>query len=47
MTTKSSVVHRPGPGFTVIYRWRLKEGMEAQFIEAWSRADVKLDLAWF
>ena len=37
MTTKSSAVHDPGPGFTVIYRWRLNEGMEAQFIEAWSQ----------
>lgn len=26
-----------GPGFAVIYRWRLKDGMEAQFIEAWSQ----------
>lgn len=25
-----------GPGFAVIYRWRLKAGMEAQFVEAWS-----------
>ena len=25
------------PGFAVIYRWRLKPGMEDQFIEAWSR----------
>lgn len=25
------------PGFAVIYRWRLKPGMEAQFVEAWSR----------
>ena len=25
------------PGFAVIYRWRLKAGMETQFIEAWSR----------
>lgn len=24
------------PGFAVIYRWRLKAGMEAQFVEAWS-----------
>jgi heme-degrading monooxygenase HmoA len=26
-----------GPGFVVLYRWRLREGMEAAFIEAWSR----------
>lgn len=25
------------PGFAVIYRWRLKVGLEAQFVEAWSR----------
>lgn len=24
------------PGYAVIYRWRLKAGMETQFIEAWS-----------
>ena len=26
-----------GPGFTVLYRWRLHPGKEQQFIEAWSR----------
>ncbi|MEP7157011.1 MAG: antibiotic biosynthesis monooxygenase [Betaproteobacteria bacterium] len=25
------------PGLAVIYRWRLKPGMESQFVEAWSR----------
>ena len=25
------------PGFAVIYRWRLKPGLEAQFVQAWSR----------
>ena len=25
------------PGYAVIYRWRLKAGMETQFIEAWSQ----------
>ncbi len=25
------------PGFAVIYRWRLKPGLEAQFVEAWTR----------
>lgn len=25
-------------GFAVIYRWRLKVGMEDQFIESWSQA---------
>jgi heme-degrading monooxygenase HmoA len=28
---------QPGPGFVVLYRWRLHAGKEAQFIEAWSR----------
>ena len=27
----------PIPGFAVIYRWRLKPGMEAQFVAAWTR----------
>ena len=27
----------PGPAFTVLYRWRLREGAEAAFIGAWSR----------
>ena len=26
-----------GPGFAVLYRWRLREGAEPAFIEAWSR----------
>jgi heme-degrading monooxygenase HmoA len=26
-----------GPGFVVLYRWRLHPGMESSFIEAWSR----------
>jgi Antibiotic biosynthesis monooxygenase len=25
------------PGFAVIYRWRLKPGLEAQFVDAWTR----------
>ena len=28
--------HR-GPGFVVLYRWRLHPGQESSFIEAWSR----------
>lgn len=28
--------HR-APGFVVIYRWRLHEGKEEQFVAAWSR----------
>ena len=27
---------KTGPGFAVLYRWRLKPGMETQFIQAWS-----------
>lgn len=30
MTSKS-------PGFAVLYRWRLHEGAEASFIQAWAR----------
>lgn len=26
-----------GPGFVVLYRWRLHEGAEESFVEAWSR----------
>ena len=26
-----------GPGFAVLYRWRLHPGAEASFVEAWSR----------
>jgi heme-degrading monooxygenase HmoA len=27
----------PGPGFAVLYRWKLYPGREASFVEAWSR----------
>ena len=30
-------MRKRGPGFAVVYRWRLHEGMEQQFVEAWSR----------
>jgi hypothetical protein len=30
-------MHNSGPGFVVIYRWRLHTGMEASFVDAWSR----------
>ena len=33
-----------GPGFTVLYRWRLRPGMEASFIEAWSQVSHELRL---
>jgi hypothetical protein len=26
-----------GPGFVVLYRWRLHPGLETSFVEAWSR----------
>ena len=26
-----------GPGFAVLYRWRLHEGAEESFVKAWSR----------
>lgn len=31
-----------GPGFSVLYRWRIRPGMEAAFIEAWT--EVSQDL---
>jgi len=33
---------RPGPGFAVLYRWRLHPGTEAAFVEAWSRVSEDL-----
>lgn len=30
-------MNSPGPGFAVLYRWRLHEGKEQAFIAAWSR----------
>lgn len=33
---------RNGPGFVVLYRWRLHPGKEQQFISAWSRISEKL-----
>jgi hypothetical protein len=30
-------MHSRGPGFAVLYRWRLREGREEQFVQAWSR----------
>lgn len=27
---------KTGPGFAVLYRWRLRPGMEPQFVQAWS-----------
>ena len=31
-----------GPGFTILYRWRLRQGMEQSFIAAWSRRTRQL-----
>ena len=31
-----------GPGFVVLYRWRLHAGMEESFIQAWSRVSELL-----
>jgi hypothetical protein len=33
-----------GPGFAVLYRWRLRSGMETSFIEAWSEVSQELRL---
>lgn len=33
----SPELNTKGPGFVVLYRWRLHPGMESSFIEAWSR----------
>ena len=30
------MAERAGPGFAVLYRWRVHQGAEAQFVEAWS-----------
>ena len=29
-----------GPGFSVLYRWKLHPGMESSFVEAWSRVSA-------
>src|SRR5688500_5054421 len=35
-------MRRCGPGFVVLYRWRLHPGSEASFVEAWSRISEHL-----
>lgn len=35
-------MRRRGPGFAVLYRWRLHPGSEASFVEAWSRLSEHL-----
>ena len=32
----------PGPGFVVLYRWRLHPGSEESFVDAWSRVSELL-----
>jgi heme-degrading monooxygenase HmoA len=32
----------PGPGFVVLYRWRLHPGTEQSFIDAWCRVSETL-----
>jgi len=31
-----------GPGFVVLYRWKLRPGLESSFVEAWSRVTEAL-----
>lgn len=31
-----------GPGFAVLYRWRLHEGAEEAFVTGWSRVSARL-----
>ena len=31
-----------GPSFSVLYRWKLHPGIEASFVEAWSRVSALL-----
>jgi hypothetical protein len=40
MTTTTD--SRTGPGFIVLYRWRLRAGLEDQFIQAWSSVSRQL-----
>jgi hypothetical protein len=44
MISECSVMKSKGPGFAVLYRWRLHPGMEASFIEAWSQVSQELRL---
>jgi heme-degrading monooxygenase HmoA len=32
-----STAHPPQVGFTVLYRWRLRPGAEADFVKSWTR----------
>jgi hypothetical protein len=38
----AAVVSARGPGFIVLYRWRLHPGSEASFVDAWSRITALL-----
>lgn len=35
-------MNRRGPGFAVLYRWKLYPGSEASFVEAWTRVSELL-----
>ena len=35
-------MNRKGPGFAVLYRWRLRPGSEDSFVEGWSRVSLLL-----
>lgn len=37
-----STIGRRGPGFAVLYRWKLHPGTESSFVEAWSRISARL-----
>lgn len=47
-TAEHAALHRanegvgPGPGFAVLYRWRLHPGAEASFVAAWTRISALL-----
>jgi len=38
----SEFVNTKGPGFAVLYRWRLHEGAEESFVKAWTRVSELL-----
>lgn len=35
-------MQNPGPGFAVLYRWRIHPEQEREFIAAWSRISERL-----
>jgi hypothetical protein len=42
MNEPSRAMPGKGPGFTLLYRWRLRPGMEAAFVEAWTQVSLEL-----